>query len=75
MIRSDSSAPAIEANGLVKHYGKDVLALDHLSFTVMPSTTYGMLGPNGAGKSTTVKILTTLARPRRRARASSPGTT
>ena len=63
MSVSDSSAPAIEANGLVKRYGKDVLALDHLSFAVMPSTTFGMLGPNGAGKSTTVKVLTTLARP------------
>jgi ABC-2 type transport system ATP-binding protein len=54
---------AIEAVELVKSYGKDVRALDGLSFSVEPGTIFGLLGPNGAGKSTAVKILTTLARP------------
>jgi ABC-2 type transport system ATP-binding protein len=53
---------AIEAEGLVKHYPGDVLALDGLSFVVEEGTVFGLLGPNGAGKSTAVRIATTLAR-------------
>ena len=53
---------AIEAEGLVKHYPGDVLALDGLSFAVGEGTVFGLLGPNGAGKSTAVRIATTLAR-------------
>jgi ABC-2 type transport system ATP-binding protein len=51
---------AIEAEGLEKTYGKDVRALDGVSFSAERGTVFGLLGPNGAGKSTTVKILTTL---------------
>lgn len=56
----DSSA--IRADGLVKRYRGDVVALDGLSFSVEEATVFGLLGPNGAGKSTTVKVLSTLAR-------------
>ena len=64
MTRPQSSpGPAIAAEGLVKHYPGDVVALDGISFAVEPGTVFGLLGPNGAGKSTTVRILTTLARP------------
>jgi ABC-2 type transport system ATP-binding protein len=51
---------AIEADGLVKGYGKDVQALRGLTFRVEAGTIFGLLGPNGAGKTTAVKILTTL---------------
>ena len=54
---------AIEVEGLVKAYGKDVRALDGVGFSVEAGTVFGLLGPNGAGKSTTVKILTTLTLP------------
>lgn len=57
------SAPAIEAEGLVKTYPGGVLALNGLGFSVAEGTIFSLLGPNGAGKSTTVKILTTLSRP------------
>src|SRR5687768_9733528 len=56
------ASSAIEAEGLVKHYPGDVLALDGLSFVVEEGTVFGLLGPNGAGKSTAVRIATTLAR-------------
>ena len=56
------TANAIEAEGLVKHYPGDVLALDGLSFAVEEGTVFGLLGANGAGKSTAVRIATTLAR-------------
>ena len=45
---------------LRKTYGKDILAVDGISFRVHKGEIFGFLGPNGAGKSTTIKILTTL---------------
>src|SRR3984957_7980258 len=56
-----SETPAIEAEGLVKHYGK-TRALDGLDLTVEQGTVYGLLGPNGAGKTTAVRVLATLLR-------------
>ena len=55
-------AAAVEAFGLVKHYG-EVKALDGLDLAVEEGTVLGLLGPNGAGKTTTVRILTTLLQP------------
>ena len=45
---------------LGKRYGKDIVAVDGISFRVHEGEIFGFLGPNGAGKSTTIKILTTL---------------
>jgi ABC-2 type transport system ATP-binding protein len=45
---------------LHKTYGKDIVAVDGISFCVKEGEIFGFLGPNGAGKSTTIKILTTL---------------
>src|ERR1700758_4973872 len=56
-----SETPAIEAVGLVKHYGK-TKALNGLDLTVARGTVYGLLGPNGAGKTTAVRVLSTLLR-------------
>jgi len=57
-----SDTPAIEAEGLVKNYGK-TKALSGLDLTVPANTVYGLLGPNGAGKTTAVRVLATLLRP------------
>src|ERR1700689_5812681 len=57
-----SEAPAIEAEGLVKSYGK-TKALAGLDLAVPRGTVYGLLGPNGAGKTTAVRVLATLLRP------------
>jgi ABC-2 type transport system ATP-binding protein len=56
-----SDTPAIEAEGLVKRYGKTT-ALNGLDLTVAQNTVYGLLGPNGAGKTTAVRVLATLLR-------------
>src|SRR5271156_3157210 len=57
-----SETAAIEAEGLVKHYGQ-TKALDGFNLTVPEGTVYGLLGPNGAGKTTAVRVLATLLRP------------
>ena len=47
---------------MVKRYG-DVVAVDHLSFSVEQGEIFGLLGPNGAGKTTTLEIVEGLQRP------------
>ncbi|MFC1992004.1 ATP-binding cassette domain-containing protein [Chloroflexota bacterium] len=54
---------AIEANGLVKRYGDDVLAVENVTLKVHKNTIHALLGPNGAGKTTTISVLTTLIEP------------
>ena len=51
----------IEARGLTKRYGA-ALAVDDLSFDVLPGRVTGFLGPNGAGKSTTMRLIMGLDR-------------
>src|SRR5688572_20094579 len=60
---NENGAPAILAEGLVKHYtGGDetVEAVRGVDLEVRTGEIFGFLGPNGAGKSTTVRMLTTL---------------
>ncbi|HZU79603.1 MAG TPA: ATP-binding cassette domain-containing protein [Acidimicrobiales bacterium] len=52
----------IEVRGLRKRYGKTV-AVDDLSFDVLPGRVTGFLGPNGSGKSTTMRIIMGLDAP------------
>ncbi len=52
----------IEVSGLTKRYG-DTVAVDDLSFSVLPGKVTGFLGPNGAGKSTTMRAIVGLDRP------------
>ena len=57
----------LEVKELTKVYrqrrGEDVLAVDHVSFSVNKNEVVGLLGPNGAGKTTTIKCLATLIEP------------
>jgi sodium transport system ATP-binding protein len=57
----------IEAEGLTKQFhdrrGRDVCAVDHVSFRCAPGRIYGLLGSNGAGKTTTLRMLATILRP------------
>ncbi len=56
------TAPAVEALGLAKRFGRTV-ALRDFSLTIGRGEIVGLLGPNGAGKTTAVKLLLGLARP------------
>lgn len=53
----------IEVTSLTKYFGKEIKAVNDLSFTVPAGQVYGFLGQNGAGKSTTIRMLLTLIRP------------
>ena len=57
-----SSSPAIEAEGLVKHFG-ETRAVDGVDLSVAQGAVYGVLGPNGAGKTTTIRMIAGLLKP------------
>jgi ABC-2 type transport system ATP-binding protein len=52
----------IEVTGLRKRFGS-VLALDGMTFMVVPGQVTGFVGPNGAGKSTTMRVILGLDAP------------
>jgi ABC-2 type transport system ATP-binding protein len=49
----------IEVKNLVKRYG-DLVAVDHLSFSVKEGEIFGLLGPNGSGKTTLINCILSL---------------
>jgi ABC-2 type transport system ATP-binding protein len=53
----------VEVEHLTKRFGKDILAVDDVSFTLERGTITGFLGPNGAGKTTTLRMIVDLVRP------------
>jgi ABC-2 type transport system ATP-binding protein len=57
-----TSVPAVQIDGLIKRYGR-TLALDNVSFEVLPNELFALLGPNGAGKTTLLHILCTILKP------------
>ncbi len=62
MVDTATAAPAIAVRGLTKRFGT-VLAVDDLSFDVVPGRVTGFLGPNGAGKTTTLRMVLGLVEP------------
>ncbi len=49
----------INVKNLVKRYD-DLVALDHLSFSVKEGEVFGLLGPNGSGKTTAINCILSL---------------
>ena len=49
--------------GYRKRNGTDVIAVDHVSFSVEEGEIFGLLGHNGAGKTTTIKMICGLVKP------------
>ncbi len=47
----------LEAKDLTKWYGKEVLALDKVSFAVDEGDFFVIIGPSGCGKSTLLKVI------------------
>lgn len=63
MNENNHSESVIIAEGLVKRYSKDVLAVDGVDIVIPANIVYALLGPNGAGKTTMISMLTTLIEP------------
>jgi len=57
-----TTANAIEAEGLAKHY-REAVAVDGISFAIARGTITGLLGGNGAGKTTTIGMIIGLVAP------------
>jgi heme exporter protein A len=54
--------PALEVEGLCRHYGERE-ALSDVSLSLSHGQTLVVFGPNGAGKTTLLRVLATLLRP------------
>jgi ABC-2 type transport system ATP-binding protein len=55
--------PMLEAVELTKRYEDGLLALDHVSFGVLPGEILAVLGGNGAGKTTTINLFLNFIEP------------
>lgn len=54
---------SIKLNNIKKFYGKDIIAVDDVSFSVNKGELFGLIGPDGAGKTSIFRMLTTLLLP------------
>jgi ABC-2 type transport system ATP-binding protein len=57
------TSPMLEAVNLTKRYEDGILALDDVSFSVLPGQIFAMLGGNGAGKTTTINLFLNFIEP------------
>jgi ABC-2 type transport system ATP-binding protein len=57
----DDRGPAVETEGLTKHFG-DRVAVADVNLVVPRGVAYGFLGHNGAGKTTLIRVLLGLTR-------------
>lgn len=52
----------LNVNSILKQFGK-LIAVNHLTFSVLKGEIFALLGPNGAGKTTAVRMLMDIIRP------------
>ncbi len=57
------SENVITAENLTKVFNHNLVAVDHINFSVKHGEIFGFLGPNGAGKTTTINMLITVLKP------------
>jgi branched-chain amino acid transport system ATP-binding protein len=55
--RADTQTPLMQLCGVTKRFG-GLVALNNVSFALMPGEIIGLIGPNGAGKTTLVNVIT-----------------
>ena len=57
-----SSGPLLALSGVSERFG-GLLALNRVSFTLVPGEIVGLIGPNGAGKTTLINVVTGVQTP------------
>jgi len=62
-VKSRLTEDALIVKGLTRVFNKNLVAVDHIDFTVKEGEIFGFLGPNGAGKTTTINMLITILKP------------
>lgn len=53
----------VQVEDVVKRFGSDTVALNHISGHVLGGEVTGLVGPDGAGKTTLIRLMTGLLRP------------
>jgi spermidine/putrescine transport system ATP-binding protein len=55
--------PIVSIRGVSKVFGGSVVAVDNVSFDIMPNEFFALLGPSGCGKTTLLRMLSGLETP------------
>src|SRR5256885_16397742 len=58
----DNQSSEIEVRDVTRAFG-EIVAVDHLSFSVRRGEIFGLVGPDGAGKTTTMRMLAGILAP------------
>lgn len=61
-VPADGTSPLLQVTGLRQEFGSTV-AVDDVSFSVLPGTTHAIVGESGSGKSTVGRAVTAFRRP------------
>lgn len=56
LFMAENSQIVVRARGLTKKFG-ELVAVDHIDFSIYKGKCFGFLGPNGAGKTTTMRMI------------------
>lgn len=57
-----TKTPIISVKHLVKTFGQ-IIAVNDITFDILPGVCFGLLGPNGAGKTTTIEMIEGIQKP------------